>query len=63
MQALEVGHLGCVTGFHQGLETGLDEFHGTAAQHRLFTEQIGLGLFTEVGLDDAPLGATVGSGI
>src|SRR5690606_22708345 len=53
MQALEVRHFRCVPGFSQRFETGLDEFHGTAAQHGLFAEQVGFGLFAEGRFDDA----------
>ena len=63
MQAFEVGHLRCVAGFDQGLITHLHQFHGTATQNRLLAEQVGLGFFLEVGLDDAGLAATIGHGI
>ena len=63
VQALEIRHLGRVAGFDQGFVTGLDQFHRAAAQHRLFAEQIGLGLFAEIGLDDAGLAAAIGRGV
>ena len=59
MQAFEIRHFRCITGFNQRFETGLDQFHGAAAQHGLFAEQIGLGLFTEVGFDDAGAPAAI----
>ena len=63
VQTLEVGHLGRVTGLDQGLETGLDQRGQTAAQHHLLTEQVGLALLAEGGLDDAGTTAAVGRGI
>ena len=60
VQALEVRHLRLVTGLDQHLETNLDQLLGAAAQHGLLAEQVGLGFFTEVGLDDAGLAAAVG---
>src|SRR5918996_1038135 len=53
VQAFEVGHLGLVAGLDQGLEAGLDERGGAAAEHRLLAEQVGLGLFLEGG-DQGP---------
>ena len=63
MQALEIGHLGCVAGFNQGLKTGLDQLDGAATQHGLLAKQIGLGFFAKIGLNNAGLAATVGHGI
>ena len=63
MQALEVGHFRRVAGLDQGLVTHLDQLDSTAAQHGLLAKQVGLGLFLEVGLDDAGLAATIGHGI
>ena len=60
MQALEVGHLGRIAGFGQSLETSLDELHRAATQHRLLTEQIGLGFFAEVGFNHTGLAAAIG---
>ena len=51
VQAFVIGHFGLIAGFHQGFPTGLHQFGGTAAQHRLFAEQIGFGFFLEAGLD------------
>ncbi len=55
MQAFEVRHFGRVPRFDQCLEAGLDQCGSAAAQHDLFAEQVGLGLFAEIGLDDAGL--------
>ncbi len=63
VQAFEIGHLGRVAGFDQRLVTHLDQFDRAAAQHGLLAEQVGLGLFLEVGLDDAGLAAAVGHGV
>src|SRR5699024_7287233 len=63
VQALEVGHFRGVAGFDQGFVTHLDQRERTAAQHGLFAEQVGVGFFLEVGLDDAGLAATVGHGV
>ena len=62
VEAFEIGHFWCIARLGQCLETGLDKVRDTTAQNGLFTEQIGLGLFLEVGLDDAGLAATVGHG-
>jgi hypothetical protein len=56
VDALEVGHLGSVTGLDQGFEARADELGEPAAQHRLLAEQVGLGFLLESGLDDC--GAT-----
>ena len=53
MQAFEVGHLRLVTGLDQRFVSGLTKRARAAAQHGLFAEQIGFGLFLETGLDDA----------
>ena len=53
METLEVSHLGLVTGLNEGLEAGLDESAGAAAEHGLFAEEIGLGLFLKGGLQHA----------
>ena len=63
VEALEVGHLGLVAGLDQGLEPGLDQRGEAAAQHDLLTEQVGLGLLGEGGLDDARACATDGLGV
>src|SRR5471032_2355184 len=60
VQALEVRHLRRVAGFGQRFETSLDQLDGAAAQHGLLAEQVGLGFFAEVGLDDAGAAASVG---
>src|SRR5215207_4897353 len=49
VQALEVGDLGLVAGLGQGLEAGLDERGGPAAEDGLLAEQVGLGLLLEGG--------------
>src|SRR5690606_9389639 len=43
----------------QGFETGFDQFNCATAQNSLFTKQIGLGFFTEVGFNDTGTAATV----
>ena len=53
VQHLEVGDLRLVAGLGQGLEAVLDELRDAAAEHGLLTEQVGLGLFGEGGLDAA----------
>src|SRR5574343_1590480 len=63
VQALEVGHFRGVASFNQGFEAHLDQLDGTAAQNGLLAEQVGIGFFAEVGLDDATLGAAVGSSV
>src|SRR5690606_35640397 len=63
VQALEVSHLGRITCLHQGVEAGLDEFHGTAAQNSLFTEQVSFRFFAEGGFDDAGTAAANGAGV
>ena len=60
MQTLEISHLRRVARLDQRLEAGLDQLDSTAAQHGLLTEEISLGLFAEVGLDDAGTAAAVG---
>src|SRR5690606_5556429 len=52
-----------VTGFGQGLEAHLHQFNRATAQNGLLAEQVGFGLFTEVGFDHATLGAAVGSSV
>src|SRR5918993_1377273 len=49
VQALEVGDLGLVAGLGQGLEAGLDERGGAAAEDGLLAEQVGLSLLLEGG--------------
>jgi hypothetical protein len=56
MQALEIGDLGRVAGFHQRLESLLDQRSQPAAQHRLLAEQIAFGFFLECGLQHARAG-------
>ena len=63
VQALEVRHLGLVTSLDQSLEPGLNERRETTAQHDLLTEQVGLGLFGEGGLDDAGAASADGRGV
>ena len=58
VQALEIGHLGGIAGFHQRLEAAADEFDEAAAQHHLLTEQISLALLAEIGLDHTRTTAT-----
>src|SRR5215469_15389298 len=58
MQALEVGHLGLVTGLDQGVESRLDQLGDSAAEHDLLTEQVGLRLLGEGGGQRTGPGAT-----
>ena len=51
VKALEIGHLRRVAGLGQGLISCLNERHHSAAEHHLLTEEIGLALFLERGLD------------
>ncbi len=53
MQHLEVGDLRLVARLGEHLEAVLDQLRGTAAQHGLLAEQVGLGLLGERGLDTA----------
>ena len=52
VQALEVGEARVVAGLDQGLEAGLDQLGGAAAEHRLLAEEVGLALVLEGRLDD-----------
>src|SRR5882757_3312786 len=63
VHALEVRDLRLVTGLDQRLETGLDQRGRTTAQHRLLTEQVGLGLLGEGRLDHAGPGAADALGV
>ncbi len=63
MQALEVGDLRLVAGLDQGLEAGLHQGGGATAEDGLLTEQVGLGLLGEGGLDDAGLGGAQALGV
>src|SRR6185437_146069 len=53
VEALVVGDLGLIAGFHQRLEALHHQLGGAAAQHRLLAEQIRLGLLAEGGLENA----------
>ena len=53
MENLEVGHLGLVSGFHEGFKSCLDQCRGAAAENGLLAEKIGLGLFLEGGLENS----------
>ena len=53
MQALEIRHLRRVAGLDKGLVAGLDQLDQATAKNGLLTEQVGLALFLEGGLDDA----------
>ncbi len=48
---------GGVARLDEDVEAGLDELLGATAEHGLLTEQVGLGLFLEVRLDDAGAGS------
>ena len=47
VQALEIGHLRLVPGFDQRFVPGQNQRARATAQHRLFAEQVGFGLFFE----------------
>src|SRR5580700_5780662 len=53
VQALEISNLRSVAGFHQRLESFLDQRSQSAAQHRLLAEQVALSFFAERGLQHA----------
>lgn len=57
VHAFEISHFGLVARFDEGFKTGLNEVGDAAAEDRLFTEEVGFGLFFEGGLDDAAAGA------
>src|SRR5690606_15358179 len=63
VQHLEVGDLRLVASLGQGLETVLDELRNATTENGLLTEQVGLGLFGEGGLDAAGTQATNGLGV
>src|ERR1039457_1599739 len=52
MTALEVRHLGSVTGLDEGFEAREDQFRATAAEDGLFAEKIRLGFFANRGLEN-----------
>src|SRR5690606_32890336 len=51
VQHLKVRDLGLVAGLGEGLKAVLYELRYSATEHGLLTEQVGLGLFGESGLD------------
>src|SRR4051794_8074676 len=53
VEALVVGDLRRVAGLDERLEACADELGGAAAEHRLLTEEVGLGLLLERRLEDA----------
>ena len=63
MAHLEVGDLRLVAGVGEDLEAHLDELVDATKEHVLLTEEIGLGLFLEGGLDRAGAQGTKGLGI
>ncbi len=63
MQALEVRDLRLVARLGQRLETGLHQGGGATAEDGLLTEEVGLGLLGEGGLDDAGAGAADALGV
>src|SRR5690606_28159617 len=63
VQALEVGHLGCVPGLDQRLEARLNQSDRAAAKHGLLAEEVGLGLFAEGRFNDAGAPAAVGASV
>ena len=63
VEALEVGRLGLVAGVDERLEAGLHQGGEPAAQHDLLTEEVGLGLLVERGLEHAGPGAADGVGV
>src|SRR6478609_3355401 len=63
VEALEVRDLGLVAGLGEDLEAVHDELRGATAEHGLLTEQVGLGLLGERGLDAAGAQAADGLGV
>ena len=63
MAGLEVGHLRLVTSLHQGLEAGVDQLAHAAAQDSLLTEQVGLSLLLEGGLQNTGAAGADAGGI
>src|SRR5271157_4836619 len=63
VHALEVGDLGLIAGLDQSFEPRLHQRAYAAAEHRLFAEQVSLGLFREGGLDDSGAGGADSLGI
>ncbi len=63
MQALEIADLRLVTGIHQGVEGAADQLGEATAQHDLLTEQVGLALLCERGLDDTRTGTAQAIGV
>ena len=63
VEDFEVGELGLVAGFDEGLEACLDEGGGAAAEDGLLAEEVGLGLFGEGGLEDSGAGAADALGV
>jgi hypothetical protein len=57
VEDFEVGALGLVAGFDEGLESALDEGADAAAEDGLLTEEVGFGFFFERGLEDSGAGA------
>ncbi len=53
MQAFKVSDFRLISRLNQCLEAGANQLAGAAAEDYLLAEEIGLGLFGEVGLDDA----------
>src|SRR5207245_6210300 len=47
VQAFKVSHLRRISGFDEGFKSSLDQRGQPAAEHGLFAEQIGFGLFTK----------------
>ena len=56
MEALEVRHFRLVAGCDERLEARLHEGAGSAAEHDLLAEEVGLGLLLERGLEHAGAG-------
>ena len=57
MEALKVGHLRGVTGFHQRLKARLHQGSHAAAEHGLLAEEVRFRLFLEIRFDDPGAGA------
>jgi len=51
VKAFEVGAFRLIPGFNQRFKASLDEGADAAAEHGLFAEEIGLGLFLERGFE------------
>ena len=58
MEDLEVGHLRGIAGLGEGLESALDELGLSTAEDCLLSEEVGVGLVVEGGLEDTCAGGS-----